>query len=157
LDSLVVLAKQSVAVRLGAVWPTKPERPLQRWRTLSAPVAGTGRQVDNSEQVVELQDKSMLRKLAMASVEEGFPLLETSAREWAEVSWALISSAWTALMLEALMVVQWAPPMTAWLGIWQMARQCPRLPLSTRLVKASMESVLDFSMVQLRGTTSLER
>ena len=122
LDSLVVLAKRSAAALLVAVWPTKPERPLRRWRTLSAPVAGTGRQVDNSEQVVELQDKSMLRKLAMASVEEGFPLLETSARDWAEVSWALISSAWTALMLEALMVVQWAPPMTAWLGIWLMAR-----------------------------------
>ena len=99
----------------------------------------------------------MLRKLATASVEEVVPLLETSAREWAEVSWAPISTAWMAMMSEALTVVRWAHPMTAWLGIWQMAHQCPRLPLSTRLVKASMESVLDFSMGQRRGTTSRER
>ena len=56
LDSLVVLAKRSVAALLVAVWPTKPERPLRRWRTLSAPVAGTGRPVGNSERVAELQD-----------------------------------------------------------------------------------------------------
>ena len=157
MDSLVVLAKRSAAALLVAVWPTKPERPLRRWRTLSAPVAGTGRPVGNSEQVAELQDPPMSRKLAMAPVEEVVPLLETSAMEWAEASWAPISTAWMAMMSEALTVAQWADPMTAWLGTWQMAHHCPRLPPSIRLVKACMEAVLDFSMEPRRGTISLER
>jgi len=153
----VVLAKRTVAALVVALQPTKPERPWRRWKTLSAPVVGTGRPVGNSERVAELQDTPRSRKLAMTPVEEVTPLLEISAREWAEVSWAPISTAWMAMMSEGLMVARWADPMAAWLGTWQMALHCPRLPPSFRLVKACMEAALDFSMGPRRGTISLER
>ena len=83
--------------------------------------------------------------------------METSAMEWAEVSWAPISTAWMAMMSEALTVARWADPMAAWLGTCQMALHCPRLPPSIHLVKACMEAGLDFSMGPRRGTISLER
>ena len=157
LDSLAARLRRSVAELPEAAWPTKQERPLQRWSKLSVQVAETGMPEGTSGPLEVLLAMLRPRRPATAPVEEATPLPETSAWEWLAVSWAPSSSAWKAMMSEALTVAQWPEASTAWRTMERMAHHFLRLPPFSLLVKVSMEAVLDFSMALRQATTLLER